>query len=341
LKRRSWLVGTTAGAGALLVGWLAMPQRSRLGSGGLLLPGAGEVALNGWIKIDAGGAVVLAMPRSEMGQGVYTALPMLAAEELDVPLASVRIERAGSDAIYGNVATLLAGLPFHPLHDESEDGFGRAKAARWVVGKLAREIGINATGGSTSVADAWEVVRTAAATARASLLGAAALRWRHPVDELVVQAGVVRHPGGGESASYGELARYAAATPPGEVRLKERKAWTVIGRTAPRLDVPAKVDGSAQFGLDVRLPGMKFAALRLSPMLGGSPGRVDASAALRLPGAERLVMLPAYAGSTAGFAVVGQTSWHAMRAAAAVDVDWQPRPAGDGLDSSAIEKYLE
>jgi isoquinoline 1-oxidoreductase beta subunit len=340
LNRRGWLVGTTLGAGALLVGWLAVPQRSRLGSPGLLKVGAGEVALNGWIKIGAGGSVVLAMPRSEMGQGVYTALPMLAAEELDVPLASVRIERAGSDAIYGNVATLLAGLPFHPLDNEREDGFGRAKAARWVVGKLAREIGINATGGSTSVVDAWDVVRTAAATARASLLGAAALQWKLPVDELVVEAGVVRHAASNHSASYGELARFAASTPPGTVRLKERKQWTVIGKSAPRLDVPSKVDGSAQFGLDIRLPGMKFAAVRLSPMLGGSPGRVDASAAMKMPGVERLVLLPAYAGSPAGFAVIGQTSWHAMRGAAAVDVEWQQSPRG-GLDSVAIERDLE
>ena len=100
---------------------------------------------------------------------------MLAAEELDVPLSAVRIEQAGADAIYGNVAMLVASLPFHPLEDEREDGFGRVKAGRWVVGKVARELGINATGGSSSVADAWDVVRTAAATARASLLGAASL----------------------------------------------------------------------------------------------------------------------------------------------------------------------
>ncbi len=339
MRRRTLLLAGTAGAGALLVGWLAVPQRSRLGSPGLLPVRDGEVALNGWIKVAADGAVILAMPRTEMGQGVHTALPMLAAEELDVPLETVRIEQAGSDAIYGNVATLLAGLPFHPLDDEAEDGFGRAKAARWVVGKVARELGINATGGSTSVVDAWDVVRSAAATARASLLGAAALQWKLPVDELTVRRGVVSHPSG-KSIPYGALARFAAATPPGRVTLKERSAWKLIGQPAPRLDVPAKVDGSARFGLDVRLPGMKYAALRLAPMLGGSPGRVDATAALRLPGAERLVMLPAYAGSTAGFAVIGRSSWHAMRAAAAVEVEWQPRPGG-ALDSAAAQRALE
>ena len=106
---------------------------------------------------------------------------MLAAEELDVPLSRVRIEQAGGDAIYGNVAMLLGSLPFHPGEEEREDGFGRVKAGRWLVGKLARELGMNATGGSSSVADAWDVVRVAAATARASLLGAASLQWKLPV----------------------------------------------------------------------------------------------------------------------------------------------------------------
>ncbi|MBK0390956.1 xanthine dehydrogenase family protein molybdopterin-binding subunit [Ramlibacter algicola] len=339
MKRRTLLLAGATGAGALVVGWLAVPQRSRLGSPGLLPVRNGEVALNGWIKVGADGAIVLAMPRSEMGQGVYTALPMLAAEELDVPLASVRVERAGNDTIYGNVATVLAGLPFHPLDDEREDGFGRAKAARWVVGKIGRELGINATGGSTSVVDAWEVVRTAAATARASLLGAAALQWKLPVDELKVRNGVVSHASG-PSAHYGELARFAAATPPGTVRLKAREDWSLIGKPAPRLDLPAKVDGTARFGVDVRPPGLKFAAVRLCPMLGGAPGRVDASVASKMPGVERLVMLPAYGGSTAGFAVIAKTSWHAMRAAAAVDVQWEQRPAGP-LDSARIEQQLE
>src|SRR3954463_7740884 len=232
MRRRTLLLGGAAAGTALIVGWGVMPARSRLGAGALMLPGEGDIALNGWIKVAPDGGVILAMPRSEMGQGVYTALPMLAAEELDVPLDAGRLEQAGADAIYGNVAMLLGGLPFHPLEEEREDGFGRVKATQWVVGKLARELGINATGGSSSVADAWEVVRSAAATARASLLGAAALQWKLPVDELSVRDGVVVHASG-KSASYGELARFAAATPPGEVRVKERKAWRLIGTAAP------------------------------------------------------------------------------------------------------------
>ncbi len=233
----------------------------------------------------------------------------------------------------------MANLPFHPLADETEDGFGRVKASRWVVGKVARELGINATGGSSSVADAWDVVRTAAATARASLLGAASLRWRFPVDELSVRDGVIVHASG-KSAGYGEMARFAAAAPPGDVRLKDRKDWKLIGQPAPRLDVASKVDGSARFGMDVRLPGMKYAAIRLCPMLGGAPGSVRADKALTLAGVERVVLLPAYAGSTAGFAVVGKSFWQAQRAAQAIEVDWRQRLRG-GLDSQRIDAELE
>jgi isoquinoline 1-oxidoreductase beta subunit len=127
---------------------------------------------------------------------------------------------------------------------------------------------------------------------------------------------------------------------PGQVTLKPRKDWKLIGQAAPRLDVPSKVDGSARFGLDVRLPGMKYAALRLCPMLGGSPGRIDAAKALAMPGVERLVKLPAYAGSTAGIAVIGSTYWHAQQAVQAVEVDWHQRPVGP-LDSRAIARELE
>ena len=337
MKRRSWLLSAAGATGALIVGWGLLPPRSRLGSARQWPPLDGEVALNGWIKILPDGSAVLAMPRSEMGQGVHTTLPMLVAEELDLPLARIRIEPAGSDKIYGNVAMLVASLPFHPL--EAEQGSAKVKIGEWVVSKLARELGINATGGSSSVADAWIVMRMAAATARASLLGAASLQWRLPVAEFSVENGVVSHSSG-KSAHYGELAKFAAATPPGQVQLKARKDWTLIGQSAARLDIPAKVDGTAIFGLDVRLPGMVYAAIRLCPMLGGAPGAIDANAALAMPGAERLVRLPAYAGSCAGFAVVGKSWWQAQQAALAVQVDWRQRPAG-ALDSRRIARELK
>ena len=338
MKRRTWLLSALGASGALVVGWGVLPARSRLGSGQLMLPSQGDVALNGWIKITADGSVVMAMPRSEMGQGVHTALAMLVAEELDIPLGRVRLEQAGADTIYGNVAMLMGSLPFHPSESEAGQEAAKVKAGRWIVSKLARELGINATGGSSSVADAWEPLRMAAATARAGLLGAAAAKWQLPVRELRVASGVVSHHTG-KSAHYGELAQAAAGVAPGAVTPKDRKNWALIGRRAARSDIPAKTNGSARFGLDVRLPGMVFAAVRLSPMLGGTPASIDAKAALALSGVRKLVPLQALGGSSAGFAVVGQTTWHARQGAQAVQVSWQQRTQG-ALDSRNIEAQL-
>jgi isoquinoline 1-oxidoreductase beta subunit len=339
MKRRALLLAGAGAAGALVVGWGMLPPRSRLGTGALMTATEGDVALNGWIKIRADGSVVLAMPRSEMGQGVHTALAMLAAEELDVPLEMVRAEQAGADAIYGNVAMQIGSLPFHPLESEGPEKPTKVRLGEWMISKVARELGINATGGSSTMADAWDVVRLAAATARASLLGAASLQWKLPVSELTVSKGTISHASG-KSASYGQMARFAAATPPGAVQMKARKDWTVIGKALPRVDVAGKVDGSAVYAQDVRPPGLLFASVRMCPMLGGAPGGLRAGAAMAMPGVLRLVALPGYAGSTAGFAVVGKTGWHARQGAQAVEVDWQQRPLGP-LDSRRIQVALE
>ena len=339
MKRRTLLLSGLGAAGALVVGWGLLPPRDRIGSPASWPAGEGEVGLNGWIKIAADGAVLLAMNRSEMGQGAHTALAMLAAEELDVPLARVRLVVAGQDRLYGNVAMFVAELPLHPRDSEPGRQTQTARAGQWVVAKVARELGINATGGSSSVVDAWDVIRLAAATARARLVGAASLAWKQPAGELSVREGVISHPSGA-SAHYGELARMAAATPTGEVVLKPRASWTLIGTAAPRIDVPAKTDGSAIFGIDVRLPGMLFAAIRHCPMLGGSAGAVDAAPAFALAGVERVVRLGPVGGSTAALAVVGRTWWHAQRGAQAIQVEWQQRPSGP-LDSKAILDGLE
>jgi isoquinoline 1-oxidoreductase beta subunit len=340
MKRRALLLSGLGAAGALVVGWSVLPPRDRLGAVDALPVEAGEVSLNGWIKIAADGTVLLAMNRSEMGQGTHTALAMLVAEELDVPLARVRLVTAGNDRLYGNVATMVTGLPFfHPRETEPGHESAPARAGQWVVAKIARELGINVTGGSSSVADGWDVLRLAAATARARLVGAASLAWKQPAGELVVNDGVVSHPSG-SSANYGELARRAAATPTGVVQLKRREDWKLIGTAAPRIDVVAKSNGSALFGIDVRPTGLLYAAIRHCPMLGGSAGPVDAAPALALAGVERVVRLGPSAGSTAALAVVGRTWWHAQRGAAAIRVEWQQRPAG-ALDSRAVMAHLE
>ena len=339
MKRRALILSGLGAGAALVVGWGLMPPRSRQGSADTLPVVDGEIGLNGWIKVAADGSVVLAMNRSEMGQGVHTALAMLVADELDIPLAKLRLIQAGPDKLYGNVAGFIGALPFHPSDSEPGRETRTVKTGQWLVAKLVRELGINMTGGSSSVADAWDVLRLAAATARAQLLGAASLRWKLPVDELVITDGMVSHASG-PSAHFGEFAKAAAVTPVSSVTVKDAKDWKLIGTPALRIDVVAKTNGTATFGIDVRLPDMVYAVVRHAPMLGGSPGATNADAAMKLAGVERVVRLGSYAGSTAALAVVGRSYWHAKRGADALQVDWQAPSAGV-LDSGAIMQSLE
>ena len=346
MKRRTWLLTSGALAAGVLVGWTALPPRSRLGSAkgeALDLEGQKTVVLNGWISIRADGRIALAMPRSEMGQGVFTGLATLAAEELDVALTQIHLETAGPESLYGNVAMFVAGLPFHPLASEANPRPFQVKAAEWVVRKLVRELGVSVTGGSSSMADAWEVVRLAAATARARLLAAAAQVWQLPVNQLVTQAGRVAHPASGRSASYAELATRAAQVDVGDVQLKPREQWQLIGQPGARVDTVDKVQGTAVFGLDVRpAPSEKqlFAVACMAPQLGGRLGQVDAAAAMASPGVVHWVKLSAQAGSTAGFAVVAQNTWQAMQGVKAMKPVWQAPEAPPSLGTLDSEQAL-
>ena len=339
MKRRTLLLSALGASGALLVGWGVAPPRSRLGSADSMLPTQGSVGLNGWIKIGEDGSVALAMPRSEMGQGVHTALAMLAAEELDIPLDKVRLEQAGPDALYGNVAAVLAFLPFHPQQTEEGQRSATVKTAQWLTAKVGRELGLIMTGGSSSVADAWEPVRLAAASARSSLAQAAAAQWQVPVGELVFTQGKISHASGKEG-HFGEFAAAAAKLNPGAVSPKARKDWKLIGSPAPRTDLWAKSSGSATFGLDVRLPNMVFAAVRLCPMIGGSVQSVDSAAALAMPGVLKVIPLKPSHGASSGLAVVGKTTWHASQGAQALQVQWAQRPQG-ALDTKQAAEQLQ
>ncbi|MFY8043654.1 MAG: xanthine dehydrogenase family protein molybdopterin-binding subunit, partial [Rhodoferax sp.] len=258
---------------------------------------------------------------------------------LPLPLAKLRLQQAGPDTIYGNVVMLTSSLPFHPLESEGVAKPTKVKLGEWFVGKIARELGINATGGSSSVADAWVPLRTAAATARAALLESAAKQWQVPTSELRIAAGVVQHASG-KTAHFGELAAGAAGVSPKNVSLKAREQWTLLGKPTPRGDIPAKTTGAAQFGIDVRPPGMLFAALRLAPQIGGSVKSMNTQAALAMPGVQKIVPVEALGGSTAGFAAVAQTTWHARQAAQAVQAEWAPPPNG-ALNSTSIEARLQ
>ncbi len=333
LSRRRFIFSAVAAAGALVVGWGVMPARQRVRATHPLPLTGGALALNGWVALAPDGTVMVAMPRCEMGQGVHTALSMLVAEEMDLPLSAVRLVQAPIDKIYGNVAVLKDSLPFHP------DDQGRIKAgAQWVVGKVARELGIMLTGGSSSVKDAWGPMREAGATARALLITAAAREWKVSQSECRTEGGYVLHASG-KRAAYGPLAARAAISTPGEIRLKEAREFKLIGRAQPRIDTPSKVNGTAGFGIDARPPGLLFAAVRMSPTIGGTVGKVDADAVLKLPGVLRVVdfsgVLTPFSGAGAGVAVVAASTWQARQAALALPVEWN-EGVNARLSSAAI-----
>lgn len=335
--RRSFLLAGLAAGGALLIGWGAQPPRQRLHPSRPLALAADEVALNGWVALAPDGAVSVVVPRSEMGQGVHTALPMLVAEELDVGLDAVRVIAPPIDKIYANVTVLRENLPFHP-----DDAGRTAQGAQWLMAKIGRELGIMFTGGSSSVRDAWLPMREAGAVARAMLVKAAAQEWDARVEDCRTEDGFVIHVDG-RSAGYGALASLAAQAGAGltaqDVRLKPPSAFRLIGRPQPRLDSRAKADGSARFGIDARPAGMVYAALAMAPTIGATVATFDADAVRRMPGVLAVVdvssALAGRAGAGAGVAVVASTWWQARQAAQALPVTWQPGE-GAALSSAGI-----
>jgi isoquinoline 1-oxidoreductase beta subunit len=336
-SKRRFLLGGLAAGGALIVGWGIQPPRQRLRTSSPLALEAGAVALNGWVAIAPDGTVSVVVPRSEMGQGVNTALPMLLAEELDAPLANVRISQAPIDKIFGNLTVLRENLPFHP-----DDRGSIKQGVQWVMSKVGRELGLMFTGGSTSVKDAWGPMREAGAVARAMLLRAAAEKWQVGAARLSTRDGFVIHPDG-RRLGYGELAARAASVgadiEPGDVRLKPSSEFRLIGQPVPRRDSPAKVNGSALFGIDARVPGMLYAAVKMAPVVGSGVASFDAAKAMAMPGVVKVVdvssALPEFSGAGAGVAVVAKTWWQAKQAAAALPVQWSASPHA-GLSSEAI-----
>jgi isoquinoline 1-oxidoreductase subunit beta len=278
-ERRRFLTVSLLAGGALLV---TVPLARRA-----VAEGADGARINAYVRIDPSGLVTLVMPKVEMGQGTYTSLPMLIAEELEVGLDQIRTEPAPPDPkVYG-----VEG-------DQS-------------------------TGGSTSIRDCWLALRTAGATARTMLLRAAAQAWKVPPAACHAERGEVVHGESGRRLGYGALATRAARLPvPAKVALKDAKDFKLIGRSTPRLDTPAKTDGSARFGIDVRLPGMRYAALALSPVEGGSVAGLDAAAARAVPGVRQIVQEQDLV------AVVADDTHAAGRGLEALRVRWHAGPNG-------------
>ena len=335
MKRRHLLLGGLAATGALVVSWGVLPPRQRLIGSTPLPVAAGQTAFNGWVKIGADDSVTVMVPKSEMGQGVTTGLAMLLADELDADWGRLRTEHPPIDAIYNNIATVADGLPFHP----DEHGVVKRTAA-WLTAKTMREIGLQATGGSSSIKDLWLPMREAGASARAMLVTAAAQGWGVPATECRVAKGVVSHAGSGRSAKFGELADRAAKLPlPGSVTLKSAADFKLIGQPQKRREAAGKQDGSARFGIDTVLPGMLYASVVMCPTLGGSVASFDAKAAEAMPGVKKVLAVAGQRGASGAVAAVADTPWHAMQAAKAVAVVWDHGPAAL-MSSAGIRQQL-
>ena len=247
----------------------------------------GKFAPNAFIRIDNAGKTTLVMPQVEMGQGIYTALAMVLAEELDADFSSVVLEHApANEKLYAN-----------PV------------------------FGIQATGGSTSVRAFWKPLREAGASARAMLVQAAAQQWRVDPASCTTANGEVIHTASGRKLSYGALALAAnSETPPKDVALKDPKDFVLIGKPLKRLDTPDKANGKVVYGIDAMLPGMKFATLAQCPVFGGKVGKVDDSAATKIPGVQKIVVLDDMV------AVVGDHMWAAQKGLEALAIDWDEGP---------------
>jgi isoquinoline 1-oxidoreductase beta subunit len=281
-------------------------QAAGLAGGGLLLAvalprsgaatGVAGAVFNAYVRITPDGAITLIIPKVEMGQGTYTSLPMLIAEELEVGLDQIRLEPAPPDAaVYG-----IDGL--------------------------------QETGGSTSIRDCWLPLRSAGATARMMLIAAAARTWGVADADCHAENGKVIHNASGRRLTYGVLASKAARLPtPKDPKLKSASEFKLIGRNTARLDAPAKVNGSAAFGIDVTLPGMRIAALAVSPVEGGSVVRpLATAAALAVRGVQQVV------DEGDLVAVVADNSWSAMQGLAALDLSWNDGPNGSVQQSQIV-----
>jgi isoquinoline 1-oxidoreductase beta subunit len=250
-NRRDFLKTTTITTSGLIMG-VVLPGtvRETMAAGTLHTP-------NAWVHIADDNSITLISARSEMGQGVYTSMPMLIAEELNVDVTRVNVAAAPPGAQYANAF-----------------------------------LGAMITGGSTSVREGWEKLRIAGAQVREMLIAAAAAEWGVAASSVKADNGMLIGPGG-KKATYGQMAEAASKQPvPEKPFIKAPKDFRVVGKRIPRTDIAAKVNGTAQFGIDVRLPGMVYASLEQCPVIGGTVKSLDSAAAKAMPGVVDVVQIP-------------------------------------------------
>lgn len=304
--RRGFLLGTALLSGGLLVGYAATrPQRHALANREHADPGQHYVST--WLRIDRDNTITVLVPHSDMGQGVLTSLAMMAADELDADWDQVTVEQAPATDLFAN-GVVIKGFA-------ESMGFAAPAFLERLVDfstlKVAQILNLQITGGSSSVRFTGEMgMRAAGAAARQMLLQAAAAHWDVPLAELSTAASQVIHSATGRRLDYGELASAAAGyTPSRQPVLKSPEQFTLMGRSLPRRDIPAKVAGTAMYGIDARLPGMLYAAVTTAPVFGSHLLRVDnVAAVMQRRGVQRVIELED------AVAVVADNYWRAAEA---------------------------
>ncbi len=291
--RRDFLKIGAAAGGGLLIG-VALPGRATR----VAAATRSAFAPSAFVRIGADDLVTVIVGKAEMGQGVYTSLAMLVAEDLEADWSKLRVESAPVDPAYNHAS-----------------------------------FGIQMTGGSSSVSSEWERMRRAGATARVMLVAAAARSWGVDAASCRAEKGFVLHAASGRRSSYGALAEAAASQePPVNVPLKDPADFKILGRPMPRLDTPSKVDGTAQFAGDVNLPGMLVALVLRPPVFGATVVKVDAARAKAVPGVKAVATIPQ------GVAVAATGFWAARKGREALVVEWSAAPAGAVASTDALQQ---
>lgn len=334
ILRRTFLLGSAAIVGGVAIGYwqVTKPHENPLKKD----LQEGQAALTPYVLVDAQGVTIIA-PRAEMGQGVVTTLAALVAEELDVTLEEVNVIHGPASKAYFNAALLEEGTDY-PATDHSK----KAERARALTYWPAKLLGLQATGGSSSIPDAYVKMRKAGAAARLVLIDAAAKKLGVNAKDLKTENGAVIAPDGTRIA-YSQLASAAAKIdPPKDPALKPKSEWKLLGKSLPRVDMVAKSTGKAQFAIDVRLPDMLYATVKMNPHLEAGIKSFDASAAEKMPGVKKILPLDT------GFAVVAGNTWQAFKAADAIEVEWEapnyPLTTGaqdEVLDNAFRPEYID
>ena len=317
--RRGFITAGALAGGGLLVGVAIRPGDRHQGMAALVAA-ADEALVNAWVKIGADNSVTAIVPHCEMGQGVHTSLVQMLADELDAAWENVSMLEAPAVAEYANYplarGVLMAGVEVPRVLLPTVDG---------ALLRFTQFMDLQITGGSTSIRGTGQAgMRVAGAAAREMLLSAAASAWQAPKAQLRASEGHILHPQTGRRAPFATFAAAAAEmTPPAAPKLKAPADFRFMGKSPHRLDIPAKVDGSAQFGIDAQLPGMRYAAIRRSPVFGGLLDSSDAAKAEGMPGNPQIVRLDnAVAGVADGY-------WQAQQALNQVQASWR----NEGLEA--------